>query len=144
MFSKATEYALRAVIFIAQKSSAENKLGLEEIARVIHSPKSFTAKILQQLTSGNKIVSSAKGPNGGFYISDKSKQLPIRAVLAVMREDVKHEKCVLGLKKCSELKPCPLHEQYKLIKPQLTHLFENKTIQNLADEISNGIAFIAN
>ncbi|MBI5857735.1 MAG: Rrf2 family transcriptional regulator [Sphingobacteriales bacterium] len=144
MFSKTTEYALRAVIYIAQKSSAENKLGLEEIAKAIHSPKSFTAKILQQLTARNKIVSSARGPNGGFFITDKSKQQPVKSVLEVMGEDVKLEKCVLGLKQCSELKPCPMHSEYKLIKPQLIHLFEKKTIQNLADEISNGIAFIKN
>jgi Rrf2 family transcriptional regulator, iron-sulfur cluster assembly transcription factor len=47
MFSKATEYALRATIYIAQKSSTEHKIGLEEIAKAIDSPASFTAKILQ-------------------------------------------------------------------------------------------------
>ncbi|MBS1949093.1 MAG: Rrf2 family transcriptional regulator [Bacteroidetes bacterium] len=144
MFSKTTEYALRAVIYIAQKGSEEKKLGLAEIAKAIHSPKSFTAKILQQLTSGNKIVSSARGPNGGFYITNKAKKLPIRAILAVMGEDAKLEKCMLGLNECSELRPCPLHSQYKLIKPQLAKLFETKTIQDLADEIKYGTAFIKN
>ena len=69
MFSKATEYALRATIYIAQKSTEEKKLGLEEIARAIDSPQSFTAKILQSLTR-EKIVSSARGPNGGFFLSE--------------------------------------------------------------------------
>ncbi|MBK6992081.1 MAG: Rrf2 family transcriptional regulator [Chitinophagaceae bacterium] len=50
MFSKATEYALRATIFIAQKSTEETKLSIDDIAKAIDSPKSFTAKILQQLT----------------------------------------------------------------------------------------------
>jgi len=35
MFSKSTEYALRATIFIAQKSSEEKKLGLDEISKAI-------------------------------------------------------------------------------------------------------------
>ena len=70
MFSKATEYALRATIYIAQKSSEENKIGIDEIAKVIGSPKSFTAKILQQL-SKNQIIDSIKGPNGGFSIEKK-------------------------------------------------------------------------
>lgn len=144
MFSKTTEYALRAVIYIAQKSAEEKKLGIPEIARAIDSPKSFTAKILQQLTSGNKIVSSARGPNGGFYITEKSKKLPVRSILSAMGEDEKLEKCVLGLKLCSEITPCPMHAQYKLIKPQLIKLFEAKTIQNLADEITTGASFIGN
>ena len=144
MFSKTTEYALRAVIYIAQKGSEERKLGLTEIAKAIDSPQSFTAKILQQLTSGNNIVSSARGPNGGFFITEKSKKLPVRFVLAAMGEDVKLQKCVLGLKQCSELKPCPMHSQYKLIKPQLINLFETKTIGHLAEEMDKGSSFIGN
>lgn len=144
MFLKTTEYALRAVIYIAQKSSDENKLGLTEIARAIDSPQSFTAKILQQLTSGNKIISSVRGPNGGFYISDKSKKLPVHAILKAMGEDEILKKCVLGLKLCSETKPCPMHAEYKLIKPQLTKMFEMRTIQDLADAIDNGDVFISN
>ena len=144
MFLKTTEYALRAVIYIAQKSSEEKKLGLAEIAKAIDSPQSFTAKILQQLTSGNKLVSSTRGPNGGFYISEKSKKLPVYAILEVMGEDEILKKCVLGLKECSETKPCPMHHQYKLIKPQLIKMFETKTIRDLADEIASGKSYINN
>jgi len=63
MFSKATEYALRATIYIAQKGTEEKMLGLAEISKAIDSPQSFTAKILQKLSRGNKIISSARGPN---------------------------------------------------------------------------------
>lgn len=144
MFSKATEYALRATIYIAQKSSEENKLGIDAIAKAIDSPKSFTAKILQSLTRGNKVISSVRGPNGGFYITDKAKKLPVRAVLLAMGESEILDKCVLGLNKCSEIKPCPMHNQYKIIKQQLIGLFETKTIQQLADDINSGDVYINN
>ena len=135
MFSKATEYALRATIYIAQKSDEKNKLSLADIAKGISSPPSFTAKILQVLIRDNRIVSSVRGPNGGFFLTEKAKKLPVRSILEAMDEDEKLEKCVLGLKQCSETKPCPLHAQYKLIKQDLKKLFEGKTIQNLADEL---------
>lgn len=135
MFSKATEYALRATIYIAQRSSQEKRPGLPEIARAIDSPKSFTAKILQLLTKDNKIISSVRGPNGGFFITEEAKKLPVRAILEAMEEEEILEKCVLGLKECSEATPCPMHPQYKLIKQNLKKLFEGKTIQNLADTI---------
>lgn len=144
MFLKTTEYALRAVIYIAQKGSEEKKLGLSQIAKAIDSPQSFTAKILQQLTSGNKIVSSARGPNGGFYISERSKNLPVYSILEAMGEDEILKKCVLGLKRCSETNPCPLHHQYKLIKPQLIKMFETKTIKEMADKITSGSSYIGN
>ena len=144
MFSKATEYALRATIFIAQKSSKENKISIDEISKAIYSPQSFTAKILQALTKENKVISSARGPNGGFFLTDKAKQLPVRSILQAMGEDDVLDKCVLGLKLCSETQPCPMHAQYKPIKKQLKELFVNKTIEQLASEIKDGVVFINN
>jgi len=144
MFSKATEYALRATIYIAKKGTEERKLGIEEIANAIDSPKSFTAKILQALTKDNKVVSSVRGPNGGFFITEKVKKLPVRIVLQVMGEDEMLEKCVLGLKRCSELQPCPMHDQYKSVKQLLIKLFVSKTIQQLADDIKEGEVYIKN
>ena len=144
MFSKATEYALRATIYIAQKSSEEKKLGIEEIAKAIDSPKSFTAKIMQSLTKDNKVVRSVRGPNGGFYQTDKERKLSLRVVLKVMGEDEMLDKCVLGLKKCSEVNPCPMHFQYKPIKHEMMKMFVEKTIQQLADEMNDGGVFIKN
>ena len=144
MFLKATQYALRATIYIAQKSTEEKKISIDEISKAIDSPKSFTAKILQALTKDNKIVSSARGPNGGFFLSEKAKKLPVRSILKAMGEDDALEKCVLGLKLCSEIRPCPMHEKYKPIKQQLIKLFVTKTIKELAADIKDGIVFIKN
>ena len=144
MFSKTTEYALRATIYIARKSTEEKKLGLGEIAKAIDSPKSFTAKILQILARDNKIISSVPGPNGGFYITEKAKKLPVRAVLKAVNEDDILAKCILGLKECSENKPCPMHANYKFIKAQLIQMFENVTIQTLSDEIRKANTVITN
>ncbi len=144
MFSKATEYALRATIFIAQKGTEENKIGIGEIAKAIDSPQSFTAKILQALRKDDKIIRSVSGPNGGFFMTEKAKGLPVRAILEAMGENELLDKCVLGLAKCSEAKPCPMHSKYKIIKELLRELFENKTIQQLADDIEKGAVFINN
>ena len=144
MFSKATEYALRATIFIAQRSTEETKLSIDDIAKAIDSPKSFTAKILQQLTKNNLVISSVRGPNGGFFITEKAKKNPVRSVLVAMGESEVLDKCVLGLNKCSETKPCPMHLKYKVIKVQIIKLFESKTIQHLADEMDNGANLISN
>ena len=144
MFSKATEYALRATIFIAQKGTEDNKIGIGEISKAIDSPPSFTAKILPALRKNNKIIRSVSGPNGGFYMTEKTRKLPVRAILEAMGENEMLDKCVLGLAKCSETKPCPMHSKYKIIKEQLIELFETKTIQHLADDIKNGAVFINN
>jgi Rrf2 family protein len=144
MFSKTTEYALRAVIHIAANSSEENKLSLDEISAAIDSPRSFTAKILQVLTGKRKLISSVRGPNGGFFITEKQLQLPIRFILHAMDEDKRLVRCVIGLQECSETRPCPLHSKYKSIKAQLISMFEDKTILQLVDEMGKGATVITN
>lgn len=144
MFSKSTEYALRATIYIAQKSSIDHKISIDEISKAIDSPSSFTAKIMQALTRGNKVVSSTRGPNGGFYLTDKAKKLPVRAILEAMGDGEVLDKCVLGLKQCNEVQPCPMHLQYKPIRKQLKELFVTKSIEQLAAEIKDGVVFIKN
>jgi Rrf2 family protein len=143
MFSKAAEYAIRATLYIAQKSSYDHKLGISEIAKAIDSPKSFTAKILQVLTRDNKIISSSRGPNGGFYLSPRAGKFPVMVILEVMGEDEVLKKCVLGLHLCSETKPCPLHSKYRSIKAELVDLFNSRTIQDLANDIQTGEVFIS-
>ncbi len=144
MFSKATEYAIRATIYIAQKSTKEKKVGLAEIAKAIDSPSSFTAKTLQLLTRGNKIVRSSRGPNGGFYMTDAARKLPVRAVLEAIGEETIITKCILGLRECRENQQCPMHTHYKAIKIHMIRLFETATIQNLVEEIGKGNLFINN
>lgn len=144
MLSKSAEYALRATIYIAMKGSAERKLGIDEIAKAIDSPPSFTAKVMQLLTKNNRVVSSVRGPNGGFYLTDAARKLPVRAVLEAVGEDGIITKCVLGLKECSESRPCPMHEQYRSIKAQLRQMFERTTIQHLAEDVDKGKLVIGN
>lgn len=144
MFAKATEYALRAAIYIAQKSSKENKLGIQEISTAIDSPPSFTAKILQSLTKGHCVVRSVRGPNGGFYMTNEERNLPVRSILIAVDDDDVFSKCILGLHECSELNPCPMHSRYKAIREQLTKLFEEKSIGELAEAINRGKFAIGN
>lgn len=135
MFSKACEYALRATLYIAQNSSNGKRLGVEEIATGIDAPKSFTAKILQQLNKGN-VISSAKGPTGGFFISEDLRNQPVWNVLIAMGEDGRITNCVMGLNECSDKKPCPMHGQYKGLKQQLAELFQNRTVADVAQAMT--------
>ena len=51
MFSKSCEYAIKAMIFVAQKSKDEVRVGVKEIANGIDAPEHFIAKILQDFFS---------------------------------------------------------------------------------------------
>ncbi|MBK9794175.1 MAG: Rrf2 family transcriptional regulator [Sphingobacteriales bacterium] len=130
IFSKSCEYALRAVLYTYMKSDSNANLGVKEIAKEIGSPVPFTAKILQQLTK-KKIISSVKGPNGGFYIDPSSKPVSIYQVVEAIDGTDFFERCVIGLKRCSEANPCPLHVHFVGHRNEIKELFKKKTIYDL-------------
>ena len=144
MFSKSTEYALRAIIYLAQKSSVDRKIGITELSEAIDSPKSFTAKILQKLTKDNLLINSVTGPSGGFYLTDQAKKKSLLHVLTLLEDEGIITGCILGLKECSEKNPCPMHGEYKKIKPQLLDMLDNKTILELAKDMKDPRVVIHN
>lgn len=144
MFSKSTEYALRAVIYLAQKSSPEQKIGIRELAEAAGTPQSFTAKILQKLTRDQVLISSVTGPNGGFYLTEAAKKKSLLHVLGLLEEEEVITGCILGLHECSEKNPCPMHSQYRKIKPLLIEMLDKKTIAELAKEMKDPRVVINN
>lgn len=143
MFSKACEYAIRAVLYLSLKSTDETKLGIKEIAAEIDSPEPFSAKILQTL-SREGIISSIKGPNGGFYISSKMKPISLNSIVKAIDGDSVLHSCALGLKECSDKFPCPIHNEIKAYKEQLRKIMNEKTVQQLAKELGAGKTFLKN
>jgi len=142
IFSKACEYGIRATIYIAQQSTNETRCSLKDISKEIDSPAAFTAKILQKLVK-NGIIFSIKGASGGFQIPKKQldKINLIDIVLAIDGE-IRDNICVLGLKLCSEVNPCPVHNKYKDIKKNLLLMLQNTSILEMSTSINDGISWL--
>jgi Rrf2 family protein len=143
MFSKACEYAIRAALYISVKSIDGSKLGIKEIAKEIDSPEHFTAKILQTL-SREGVISSIKGPNGGFFLDPKSKPIPLNAIVKAIDGDDILNSCSLGLKQCSDKFPCPIHHEIKAYKERIRDIMKEKTLQHLSIELAAGKTFLRN
>ena len=143
MFSKSCEYAIKAMIFVAQKSKENYRVGVKEISQGIDAPEHFIAKILQEL-SRKRLVQSAKGPNGGFYLNIDDLKISIAEIVKAIDGDKLYLDCVLGLKTCSEKNPCPVHHQYKEIKRNLISLLEDNTIGNFNEKLDSGKFFLKN
>jgi Rrf2 family transcriptional regulator, iron-sulfur cluster assembly transcription factor len=134
MFSKSCKYAIRAVLYLAIHASPEHKLGVKEIAEALGVPRPFLAKILQQLSRHN-LISSVKGPSGGFYLSEENRHAPLRSVVESIDGPDVFTSCILGLPVCSSKHPCPLHTQAFIYREGLLRLIDRQTI----DEISKRV-----
>jgi Rrf2 family protein len=142
MFSKTCEYAIRATIYIANKSKEGTNVGLKDIAKNIDSPEAFTAKILQKLVKDD-LVSSIKGPNGGFSLSKKQQEkVYLIDVVRCIDGSQTYDGCGLGLSQCSEEKPCPIHFQFKEVRTKLKRMLENTNMVVLLEKLERGETFL--
>ena len=143
MISKSCKYAIRAAVFVASRANEDVKLSVKEIAEEIEAPAAFTAKILQTLNR-YKIITSLKGPYGGFFCETYQLELPVLEVVNAVDGLAVFRDCVMGLHQCSDEHPCPMHFSYSKTRDQMFNSFKDTKIGSLAENITGGFAFLKN
>ncbi|MBS1782475.1 MAG: Rrf2 family transcriptional regulator [Bacteroidetes bacterium] len=141
MFSKTCKYAIRAVVYIASQKECQRRVGATEIGKGIGAPKPFTSKILQELTKRG-IISSQKGPNGGFFVTEQQLLTPIKMIVLTIDGDAIYTRCALGTGPCSDSTPCPVHAQFKHIRAQAIKMLNQTSIGMLSVNFSEGISVL--
>ena len=104
------------------------------MAEVLQMPVAYSGKILQELAKKN-IVTSLKGPGGGFYLNEKNLASPVINIIEAVDGLSVFESCGLGLSECSAECPCPFHHQFKVGRDTMKETFSNKSISDMAKEI---------
>ncbi|MDG2193255.1 MAG: Rrf2 family transcriptional regulator [Polaribacter sp.] len=133
MLSKSSKYGIRAVLYLASTASPTKNIGTKEIAATLNIPAPFLAKTLQQL-SKKKIISSIKGPHGGFFMTNNNLEKSIFDIIYCIDGQHKFEECFLGYPECSDLEPCVVHDVYSPLKKSLLQRLKTKTILEMAKE----------
>lgn len=77
LFTKASEYALIAMIYIAKTNSPQD---VDTMSCKLNLPKSFLAKILQGLARDG-LLRSFKGAHGGFFLTKDAKDYNIKEII---------------------------------------------------------------
>ena len=141
MLSNASKYAIKAMLYLALESNKYNKLGAKPLAKTLKVPEPFLAKILQQLVKSN-LLSSTKGPHGGFYISEENAQNNICKVIENIDGQPMFINCFMGLEKCDESNPCPLHNIVVDFRENLMKKFNDMTLAEFAKDTNTQSAFL--
>jgi Rrf2 family protein len=141
MFSKACEYAIKAMIYLATRAQDSRRAGLHDVAEAIDSPEAFTAKILQQLVRKG-LLHSVKGPNGGFEIKKGSQDIMLAQIVEAIDGDSLFRGCALGFHACSETHPCPVHHKFKAIRDHLAGMLLTTPLAEVAEGIPGGLSFL--
>jgi len=141
MLSLTCKTAIKAVIYLASKFDSGEKAGIKEIAEFINASEHTVGKMLQTLVRED-VINSAKGPNGGFYITAKQKNQSILNVIDAIDSKEVFDECGLGLSKCSAAHPCPIHNDYKIVRDQFKTMCQQKRITDLCENVNDGLAYL--
>ncbi len=137
MLSNTCKYAIRATIYVGLNNQEGKRIGIKKIAEELDMPSPFLGKIMQTLAK-NKLLTSTKGPNGGFALNKKAEDISLLDIIKIFDGlDVFHE-CVIGLKLC-EKKPsfkdeCPFGNKIDPLMDQFYKEFEKQTIADFSEE----------
>jgi Rrf2 family iron-sulfur cluster assembly transcriptional regulator len=141
MLSTSCKYALRAAVYLMSQAGKLRKAGIHEIAEEIGANEHTTGKILQLLVR-EELIQSVKGPNGGFFILPQTAPVYLIDIIKVIDGTGLFFDCGLGLKKCSDKHPCPIHFTFKEVREKLYNEFCTVSIQSLAKDIEKGKAYL--
>jgi len=143
MFSAACETALRLLTFAAAHAPDAKRLSITDLAIATDTPQAYAAKILQIL-SRKGLLSSVKGPHGGFYLDERqSKQVTAYDVVEAIDGLSIFKTCMLGLLDCSHDHPCPMHHEFLQIRNQLEIALKQTTLKALAERYQSGRHFVS-
>jgi len=129
MFSNTTEYALRAVIYIAQHQEPGPVSG-HVVAQALDAPPNYMAKTLHGLVRAGVLVST-RGKHGGFRLADPAAEVRLLDVASVFEEIDERRRCLLGRPQCRDDQPCPMHERWKPLAEGFAEFLRETTVADL-------------
>ncbi len=140
MLSNTCKYALRSIIYIGIKSTPEKLINVKTIATDLKVPMQFLSKILQVYVRKG-ILFSGKGPTGGFRFNMNPYEVSLYDIVRIIDGDDIFDSCIVGTRPCSsideEQKKCPVHDEYSVIRKEITSFFKKETIGNIVDNFES-------
>lgn len=130
MISQTVEYALRAVVYLADQSPEPRTTG--QIAAATRVPPAYLSKVLQGLCR-SEILRSQRGTGGGMSLAHAPEDLTILDVVNAVEPIGRIESCPLGLK-AHGVHLCALHRRLDNALATVEEAFRNTTLAEvLAD-----------
>jgi Rrf2 family transcriptional regulator, nitric oxide-sensitive transcriptional repressor len=130
MFSQTAEYALRAIVVLA--NNTEKPWTAQDIAAESKVPQDYLMKVLQLLVKAG-LVAAQRGRGGGFILTLPPEEINVLDVITAVDPLRRIKRCPLGLK-AHGTTLCPLHRKLDDAIRSVEEAFASTTIgQLLAD-----------
>jgi len=128
--TRAADYAVRVMIHLATVTHGERN-SLPAISAATGAPDSFLSKVLQTLTRA-RLISSRRGPAGGFEISERGRQASMRDVIEAVDGPMCLNVCLSEVRSCPRKGWCPAHPVWVNAQGAMLEVLSRAMIADLA------------
>jgi Rrf2 family transcriptional regulator, nitric oxide-sensitive transcriptional repressor len=133
MISQTVEYALRAMVCVAEQLALSQKaLTSAQLAKVTKVPPAYLAKVLKQLAQAG-LIDSQRGVGGGFVLARKPEDVTILDIVNAVEPVQRIRTCPLGLS-AHGIKLCPLHRRLDDAMVGIERAFGETTLQEILSD----------
>ena len=141
LYSKTCEHAIRALAYLASRPTGDLCL-VDEIAEAEDMPRPFTSKILRDLVRAG-LLTSSRGPGGGYALAREPGDVALLEIQQII-DGIGHlDRCAVGLAACNDFAPCPLHDEFKLLRTAIRTYLEETTLAEMAGALKRKRALLA-
>ena len=130
MFSQTVDYALRAIVTIAQHDG--KPCTAQQISQITQVPAPYLSKLMQGLVRAG-LTSSQRGLHGGFVLAKDPKDLTIWEVIDAVEPFKRIHECPLGIQSHGSTL-CPLHLRLDAAMATVEEQFRATTIADVLTE----------
>lgn len=127
MISKTAEYALRAMVYLAE--NPESPSPLQGIAASTQVPSGYLSKVMQQLVRAG-LVTSLRGLGGGFTLAGPAAELSVYEVVQAVDPIARIRECPLKLPEHRE-ELCALHRRLDDVMEMVEQSFRLTSVADL-------------
>ena len=134
MLSKKTQYAFKALMYLAQNTDKGPVL-IAEVAKKKKIPLKFLENILLELKKAG-VLESKKGKGGGYYFAVPPAQVPVAKIIRLLDGPIALLPCVSlnfyeRCKNCDE-KSCGLHDMMVSVRDATLKVLEKRSLADMA------------
>jgi Rrf2 family iron-sulfur cluster assembly transcriptional regulator len=130
--TRAADYAVRVMVHMASLPRAA-RMSLLALAEATGAPVSFLSKVLQALTR-ERLISSRRGPAGGFEISSRGRKATMREVIEAIDGPIRLNVCLTAGKACARAAWCPAHPVWVRAQEAMLSVLNSALIADLASQ----------
>jgi len=127
--SQASEHAIRALTFLAQRSGEGYQL-IRDMAGQIGVPAPFLGKLLQPLV-GQGVLETQRGRGGGVRLAVPADEVSLHRIVDSQEHLGERAICFLGQAECSDERACPLHDFWTVARTGFERQLQQTTLADL-------------